>query len=57
VTLKHDNYVVDYSMLGTNVLNEFKPAMSNPNGLQSQKSCHFLDQGRTLNDILIRATR
>jgi len=26
-------------------------AMSNPNGLQSQKSCHCLDQGRTLNDI------
>jgi len=25
--------------------------MSNPNGLQSQKSCHYLDQGRTFNDI------
>ena len=32
-------------------------AMSNPNGLQSQKSCHCLDQGRTLNDILMRAAR
>jgi len=36
VTLKHDNYVVDYSTLGTNVLNESKPAMSNPNGLQTE---------------------
>ena len=32
-------------------------AMSKPNGLQSQKSCHCLDQGRTLNDILMRAAR
>jgi len=32
-------------------------AMFNPNGLQSQKSCHRLDQGRTLNDILMRAAR
>jgi len=24
-----------------------KPAMSNPNGLLSQKLCHYLDQGRT----------
>jgi len=31
------------------------PAMSNPNGLLSQKVCHYLDQGRTLNDILLRA--
>jgi len=31
--------------------------MSNPNGLQSQKSCHRLDQGRTLNDILMSAAR
>jgi len=29
--------------------------MSNPNGLLSQKVCHYLDQGRTLNDILLRA--
>jgi len=32
-----------------------KPAMSNPNGLLSQKLCHCLHQGRTLNDILMRA--
>jgi len=29
--------------------------MSNPNGLLSQNVCHYLDQGRTLNDILMRA--
>jgi len=28
--------------------------MSNPNGLLSQKVCHYLDQGRTLNHILLR---
>jgi len=27
----------------------------NPNGLLSQKVCRYLDQGRTLKDILIRA--
>ena len=32
-------------------------AMSNRNGIQSQESCHCLDQGRTLNDILMRAAR
>jgi len=32
------------------------PCMSNPNGLLSQKLCHYLDQGRTLNDILLRVT-
>jgi len=32
------------------------PAMSNPNGSLSQNLCHYLDQGRTLNDILLRAT-
>jgi len=26
--------------------------MSNQNGLLSQKLCHYLNQGRTLNDIL-----
>jgi len=30
--------------------------MSNPNGLLSQKLCHCLNQGRTLNGILMRAT-
>jgi len=29
--------------------------MSNPNGLLSQKLCHCLDQGRTLNDTLLMA--
>jgi len=33
----------------------FRAAMSNPNGLLSQKLCRYLDQGRTLNDILLRA--
>ena len=32
-----------------------RPAMSNPNGLLSQNVCHYLDQGGTLNDILMRA--
>jgi len=31
------------------------PAMSNPNGLLSQKLRRYLNQGRTLNDILMRA--
>jgi len=35
------------------VANGSKAAMSNPNGLLSQKFCHYLDQGRTLNDILL----
>jgi len=30
--------------------------MSNPNGLLSQKVCHYLDQGRTVNDISLTAT-
>ena len=30
-------------------------AMSNQNGLMSQKVCHYLDQDRTVNDILSRA--
>jgi len=29
--------------------------MSNPNVLLSQKVCHYLDQGSTLNDILMKA--
>jgi len=32
-----------------------KPAMSNRNCLLSQKLCHCRNQGRTLNDILMRA--
>jgi len=28
--------------------------MSNPNDLLSQQFCYYLDQGRTLNDILMR---
>ena len=35
--------------------NIFKAATSNPNGLLSQKLCHYLDQGHTLNDMLLRA--
>jgi len=35
---------------------QIKQLMSNPNGLLSQKVCHYLNQGRTLNDILMRAT-
>jgi len=27
--------------------------MSNPNGLLSQKLCHYLNQGRTLYDMLM----
>jgi len=30
-------------------------AMSNPNGLLSQKVCHYHIEGRTLNNILLRA--
>jgi len=29
--------------------------MYNPNGLLSQRVCHYLNQGRTLNDMLMRA--
>jgi len=29
--------------------------MSNPNGLLSQNLCHYLNQGRTFYDILMRA--
>jgi len=32
-----------------------RAAMSNPNGLLGQKVCDYLDQGCTLNDILLRA--
>jgi len=31
--------------------------MSKPNGLRNQKVCQYLDQGRTLNDIILRAAR
>jgi len=37
------------------VANGSKAATSNPNGLLSQKLCHYLDQGRTLNDTLLNA--
>jgi len=33
------------------VRNPFKTAMSNPKGLLGQKLCHYLNQGRTLNNI------
>jgi len=29
-----------------------KPAVPNPNGLLSQKLCHYLNKGRTLNGLL-----
>jgi len=32
-----------------------KSAMSNPNGLLSQILCHYLNQGPSLNDALMRA--
>jgi len=32
-------------------------AMSNPNGFLGQKSCHYLNQGRTFADILKRTAR
>jgi len=50
----------DFSLLSNKNLSEILPssaAMSNPNGLQIQKSCHCFDQGRTLNDVLMRAAR
>jgi len=34
---------------------ETRPAMSNPYGSLSQKLCHYLNQGRTSNDMLMRA--
>jgi len=33
----------------------FKPAMSNPNGLLSKKLCHYLNQSRMMNGILVWA--
>jgi len=36
--------------------NASNPAMSNPNGLLSQKLCHYFNQGGTLNDVIMRAT-
>jgi len=40
---------------GKNFILSSCSAMSNPNGLLSQKLCHCLNQGRTLNNILMRA--
>ena len=45
------------SFFGINVVKgqrDVRTAMSNPNGLLSQKSCCYLTQGRTFNDILMR---
>jgi len=39
----------------TRIINIYRTAMSNPNCLLSQKLCHYLNQGRKLNDILMRA--
>jgi len=41
---------------GSHHIQLFTTAMSNPNGLLlGQKSCHYLNQGRTFNGILMRA--
>jgi len=45
--------VLDFSKSGK--VAHSKPAMSNPNRLLSQYLCHYPNQGRTLNDILMRA--
>jgi len=34
---------------------DFKPAMSNPNGLLSKKLCHYLNQSRMMSGIIVRA--
>jgi len=34
-----------------------RAAMSKPNGLLGQKSCRYLNQGRTFDDILMRAAQ
>jgi len=41
----------------TNVCFRSRSAMSNPNGLLSQQLCYYLNQRRTLNDILMRAAQ
>jgi len=38
-----------------NLQNLSRAAVSNRNCLPSQKLCHYLNQGRTLNDILMTA--
>jgi len=43
------------AIASTSVVRRSTPAMSNPYGLLSQILCHCLNQGRTLNDILMRA--
>jgi len=42
-------------MCAVKMARESVTAMSNPNGLMSQKLCHYLKQDRTLSDILMRA--
>ena len=51
------SFPLRYSHCFTNTSTHSRSAMSNPNGLLSQKLYHYLDQGRTLNDILFRAAR
>jgi len=41
--------------LQLHIANDCRPAISNPNDLLSQKVYHYLDQSRTLSDILMRA--
>jgi len=42
-------------MCAVKMVTESTTAISNPNGLMSQKVCHYLKQDRTLNDILMKA--
>jgi len=50
-------YVTNHTFLYTSVISNsfFDAAMSNPNGLLSQKISNYLKQGRTLKYILMRA--
>jgi len=50
----HNQNELFFSVILMNKIPGFKPAMSNPNGLLSQELCHYLNQGRTLNDVLVR---
>jgi len=34
---------------------DFKPVMSNPNGLLSKNLCHYLNQSRVMSGILVWA--
>jgi len=51
------NQLIGIELLTSYFLESFSSAMSSPNGLLSQKLCHYFNQGRTLNDILLRASQ